>query len=107
MGHTALFRAWFFNRACALYGKESVEVRTQSAPLTDWISVVTLACRCGCDHARWVPVDQVMAKANLTWGPGDCIYGAGLLQIAMTARQEPPRVPQQAQMVRYGGLHGL
>ena len=51
-----------------------------------------------------MPVNPVMAEADLTWGPGDCIYGAGLLQIAMTARQEPPRVPQQAQMVRYGGL---
>ena len=81
-----MFRAWFFNRACALYGKESVEVRTQSAPLTDWISVVTLACRCGCDHARWVPVDPVMAKANLTWGTGDYTCGARFHQIVMTVR---------------------
>ena len=63
-------------------------------------SVDTVTCCCGCDHARWVPVGPVMAKANLTWEPGDCVYGAWFLQIVVTARQEPPRAPQQAQMLR-------
>ena len=36
LGRSELFCAWFFMRACALYGKEAVEVWTQSAPLTDW-----------------------------------------------------------------------
>jgi hypothetical protein len=49
-------------------------------------SVDTLTCCCGCDHARQVPVDPVMAKADLTWGTGDCACGARFHQIVMTVR---------------------